>query len=50
MSKSLGTFMMMGAVVIIIATLILGTAYNSLASKNAQHENVLQTEHQLKLK
>lgn len=50
MNKSIASFMMMAAVVIIMVTLILGTAYQALEQKNQQHEKMLQTEYQLKLK
>lgn len=50
MSKSLSTFMVMAAIVIIMVTLIFGVVYNSLQEKNNIHETMLKTEHQLKFK
>ncbi|WP_197468135.1 hypothetical protein [Fictibacillus phosphorivorans] len=50
MNKSLANFMMMAAVVTIGVTLILGIAYSALNDKNTHHENMIQTEHQIKIK
>lgn len=42
--------MMMAAVVVIIISLLFGMAYEALSQKNAQHSNMLKTEHQIKIK
>lgn len=50
MNKSLATFMMMAAVVIIMVTLLFGVAYDSLAQKSNHNEEMLKTVHQVKIK
>jgi hypothetical protein len=50
MNKSLATFMMMAIVVSVMITLILGVSYKALEERNQQHEQVLKTQHQLKIK
>jgi cell division protein FtsN len=50
MNKSLSTFMVMAVVVTIMITLVLGVVYKSLEEKNQQHELMLRTQHQLKMK
>lgn len=49
-NQSLGTFMVMAAIVIIMIGLIFGIAYESLEKKNNHHEEMLKTEHQIKFK
>lgn len=50
MNESLGTFMMIAAVVIIVSTLLFGTVFEALSSKNEQHVDTIQNEHQIQLK
>lgn len=47
MKESLGTFMMVAAVAVIMITLILGVSYDGLVHKHNKHEDLLKTEHQL---
>lgn len=42
--------MMVAAVAVIISALLLGIAYEALSQKNSHHENMLKTEHQIKIK
>jgi len=49
-NKSLATFMLMASIVIIITGLLFGVAYDSLKQKNNHHEEMLNTEHQIKFK
>jgi hypothetical protein len=48
-NKSLATFMMIAAVAIVMITLVIGVAFDSLNKKNKNHEDMLQHEHQLKI-
>jgi heme/copper-type cytochrome/quinol oxidase subunit 2 len=50
MDKSLSSFMMMAAIVIIMVTLVLGVVFAELKEVNELHEDMLQTEHQVKFK
>ncbi|MCU1808337.1 hypothetical protein [Cytobacillus firmus] len=50
MNKSLATFMLMAAIVILITGLLFGVAYDSLKQKNEHHEEMLKTEHQIQFK
>ncbi|HEO8421300.1 MULTISPECIES: hypothetical protein [Bacillaceae] len=50
MNKSLLTFMMMAAIVSIMTYLILGTSFNAYKAKNNQYQDMLQNEHQIKIK
>lgn len=50
MNKSLATFMVMAIVVTVMITLVLGVSYKSLEQRNQQHEQLLKTQHQLKIK
>jgi len=50
MNNSLGTFMLIAAVMLIIVTLLFGVAYGALKDKNDIHENLMKTEHQIKRK
>ncbi|WP_374717747.1 hypothetical protein [Neobacillus sp.] len=49
MNNSLGTFMMIAAIVVIMVALLFGIAFESLEKKNEIHQKNLQTEHQLKV-
>lgn len=42
--------MLMAAVAVIIISLLFGIAYQALSEKNSHHENMLKTEHQIKIK
>lgn len=50
MSKSLSSFMMMAAIVVIMVSLIFGIVYSALEEKNKVHEEMLRNEHQIKFK
>jgi len=50
MNNSLGTFMVIAAVMLIIATLLFGVAYDALKDKNDTHEDLMKTEHQIESK
>jgi hypothetical protein len=42
--------MVMAIVVTVMITLVLGVSYKSLEQRNQQHEQLLKTQHQLKIK
>jgi hypothetical protein len=49
MHISITTFMKVALTVLILTTLLIGAVYQSLSDKNDQHQELIQTEHQIQL-
>lgn len=48
MNKTLATFMSVAITGLILGSLLIGTVYQSLSSKNDEHQDLLRNEYQLK--